>query len=381
MKAHRLAEKTRILIFRAIYTAASLLTLLVTTGAARAQNEIIIEEWDAFSSHPSDAAVANAVDHFIDGSQFTQKPAGIGTYATRLGVIHSSFDAVQPAVFRAGAGGIYGTHTQAADAELGLAGSIPLRYAYFDYNISQTYGAFSRQWSYEFPGVEWVTSVEAVWRLPVALYESEQFGVGWRGDWFANRSWDEVHGRVPSFQRNFSIMGQRTGTAFIQYDWKQPGDFRRLRLEVGNDLGALGGDNGDKFRTAHARLAFLRHQGDFQYRIGGVLELFVGDINYNRTTTTPAGQFLVIENVRFADWSQGFLGLELGLSWFHRISRLITGEFGVTMVAGPDTESIRDLAQNQITHAPQGIPRVPVIDRSDRFKFDVRLFYILHFGS
>ncbi len=390
-----MAEKARLLIFRTIYTAAAIYSLLVAADSARAQNELILNNWDAFSTHPTvhppvDAyqsgagysEVADAVDQFIEEIYFAEKPAGAGTIASRLGVIHSSFDAPQPVVFRAGAGGIYGTHTQAANAELGLAGSIPLhQYSYFDYNISQTFGAFSRQWSYEFPGVEWVTSVEAVWRFPFDLYETEQVGFGWRGDWFSNRSWDEVHGRTPSYQRNFSIMGQRTGTGFIQYDWKEPGIYRRLRLEIGNDLGAFGGDNGDKFRTAQARLVFLQHQGNFQYRIGGVLELFVGDTDYRRTTTTPAGQFLVTRNLPFADWSQGFLGLQLGFSWFHRISRLITGEFGVTLFAGPDTESIRDLAQNQFTHAPQGIPRVPLIDRDDRFRFDVRLFYILHFGS
>ncbi len=314
---------------------------------------------------------------YINSSSLEPFSSGAGTFASQVGVIHTSYTPPKWITGRIGIGGTLGTHTHLADTHVGIAGVLPLRWSYLDYNLSQSFGVLGRQWSYEFPGIEAMTAFEAAWRLPLNAEESRQIGLGWRGHWYENRSWDEVHGRTPSFERNFSIMGQRVGTLFVQYDWKQVDDFQRLRFEFGNDAAITGGTGDDEFRTAQARLLYLRQRGDIQYRIGGVLDLFTGVVDQNRVVD----EFYVRNGVEFENWSQGFLGLELGASWFHRINHLMTGELGFNLFIGPDTEGIRDLTQNRITHEPQGIPQVPVIERSDRFRFDVRLFYIIHFGA
>jgi len=318
---------------------------------------------------------------YINSGSLQPFTAGAGTFASQVGVIHTGYTPPSLITARAEIGGTVGTHTHLGDIEAGLAGVVPLRWSYFDYNIGQTFGVLSRQWSYDYPGIEYATSAEGTWRLPLDPQETRQIGLGWRGQWFNNRSWDEVQGRTPSFERNFSAMQQRVGTYFVQYDWKQAGDFQRLRVEFGNDAAMTGGTGEDEYRTAQTRVSYLRQTGNLQYRIGGVMELFTGHVDQNRTTTTGDGEFYVRDGLDFENWSQGFLGVELGMSWFHKINHFMTGELGFNLYMGPDTEDLRNLLQNQVTHEPQGIPQVPVVPREDRFRFDVRLFYVIHFGA
>jgi len=324
-----------------------------------------------------------SVDRFLASQHTgTADSMGPGVFASRVGVINTNAGRPAPIVARGGVLGIAGTHTVAAQAEFGFAGVAPLQpYLYLDYNVTQHLGAYNRQWSFSFPGAESATYFEGALRLALNVQQTHYLGAGWRGAWYADQSWDELRGRPVTHDRDFSVINQRVGTWFVQYDWKEPGAFSRLRFENGNDLGLFGGDDGDAFRTAHSRLTYLRHTGSFQYRIGGVLELFVGETDYSNTVVTADGEFLVTDGLRFSDKSQGFLGLNLGWSWLHRINRLLYGELGVTLLVGLDSENIRDVFQNQWTHIPQNIPQVPLIDRDDRIRFDARLFYILHYGA
>ncbi len=342
----------------------------------------VIDFYPDTGSHPlSDGSFWNPMFQAEHDQTVDDHPLA-GTYATRLGVIHTGNGPARRFVTRGGVLGWGGTHTVAGITEIGAAGVLPAgQFLEFDYNFSQTFAAYDRQWSFHFPAAEWVTYAEVAWRLALNQNATHHVGAGWRGAWFQDKSWDEWNGQEAAAGRGFSQVSQRTGTVFVQYDWKGVDTFSRIRFETGNDLGVMGGDDGDRFRTAMARLTYLHQTGGLQYRIGGVMELFTGATDYARTVSTPAGTFLVTDGLFFADNSQGFLGLNLGVSWLHHLNQMIHGELGVTLIIGPDNERIRDLFQNQAIHVPRNIPQVPLLDRNDRFRFDVQLFYILHFGA
>lgn len=302
----------------------------------------------------------------------------LGTVASRYGVIVFDRCSPQLVVPRAGAIGMFGSHTLGGMGEAGFAGGVPLGGGHMaTYNVVGHLGANQKQWSYGFAGIEAHLGVEV--GLDLHLGENHYLGAGWRLDWFDNESFDQLDDKPLTAQNNHSILDQRLGTVFVQYDVATVTRFHRLRIEFGNDS-VLGGDGRDEFRTHQSRVLYLSQSGPVQIRVGALLELFTGEVDTSKVDFRSDGAFYDTSGLAFADRSMGFLGLELGASWFQSFARC-NAEIGFNVVLGADTESIRDTFQNEMVHKGiLGIPQVPRLNRADRLRLDAVVFVILHFG-
>jgi len=306
------------------------------------------------------------------------------TVGSRFGPLHVGEYAPACLSARAGFVGTAGTHTLGLGHERGVAGILfPLDRWRFDYDIANVISAFDEQWSYDFPGIQNQFSIEALtgYRCPLSgghRPSSLDLMVGMRLDWYFNRSFRQLADDERTVEDDHSLLSQRLGTYYIQCDWTEGWRLDRLRLSFTNDTAGTGGDGGDHFRTAQARIRYLRHRGPWQARLGLGMDLFTGSVDQQRTT--PDGRFYITQGLPFSDRSQGLLELELGMSHFRRVGPTVT-EVGFNVSLGPDTESIRDFFQNNLIHRNLlHVPEVPLVDRDDRFKFDLSLFLVVHFG-
>jgi hypothetical protein len=246
-------------------------------------------------------------------------------------------------------------------------------------DASETGGVFGRQWSYEFAGLESKTSAELVWTVAHHVPWIGGIALGWRVDWYANRSFEEIRGGPVSPEDEHRHLDQRLGTLILHHDRLMFDGLRRFRLEFQNDFDGIGGDGGDQFRTAYIRLLWLRQAAMWQRRLGINLDFFTGQTIDGRTVVVNGQEFYDMTGLAFSDRSQGLLGFEFGLSWFHQVGCHLA-ELGFDLELGPDTEGIRDVIQNQFVHKHiTGSPFVPRVDRSNRFKTDISVFYIVHF--
>jgi hypothetical protein len=285
---------------------------------------------------------------------------------------------------RAGCLGTLGTHTIGAGHEWGLSGICASDWWRFDYDVANIFGAFTDQWSYDFPGIQ----NQAYFQIFTGprLFGCDRPGVekvdllfGWRLDWYFNRSFRQLRRDEAALEDDHSPLSQRVGTYYVQCDWATDWRLDRWQISFTNDVDFTGGDGGDEFRTNVVRFRYLRQRGPWQGRIGLNLDFFTGAVDQDRTT--PDGAFYITEGLPFADRSQGLLELELGMSHYLRV-RPVLSEIGFTVALGPDTEGIRDRIQNKLIH--QGllgdVPQVPVLERGDRFKVDLSVFLVIHFG-
>lgn len=334
------------------------------------------------------------LDWELEGSDLTTEvqpdndPTG-RTIISRLGVI--SLDAAPPKriAFQVGDSLKVGTHTQCVDAFVGLGGSLPFELAgrdfRFDYRATTTFAAYERQWSYQYQGFQQNSNAEIFLGTQRTQLNPRSFGAGLRFDWYYNRSWDQIGGEASNIYNDYSVLDQRLGTYFFQYDYAdvgQAGGFHRYRLEVGNDAGIFLGDKGDDFRTAQVTIRKIRQFETLQLRLAMTLDLFTGEVDVNRTTSNQYGDPVYDTNgLAFSEQSQGFLGFEIGASLFRTFGANATGEFGFDLTLGPDSEELRDFFQNQLVHRPSGLPAVPLVDRPGRFRADLQLFFVLHYGA
>ncbi len=308
------------------------------------------------------------------------------TVSSRFGPLHVGLDPPDPFTIRAGFVGTLGTHTIGIGHERGVSGILATDFWRLDYDVANTISAFAEQWGYSFPGIQNQTSVELLTGPrfvggsgPGPGRPTFDFLVGMRLDWYFNRSFRQIGGDEVTVEDDHSPLSQRLGTYFIQCDWTDAWRLDRLRFSFTNDSAVTGGDGGDEFRTAQVRLRYLRQRGPWQARAGIGVDLFTGAVDRQRTT--PDGAFYITDGLPFADRSQGLLELELGMSHYFRVGPVLS-EVGFNIALGPDTEGIRDMLQNQWIHRGilGDVPQVPRIDRDDRFKFDVSVFLVIHFG-
>jgi hypothetical protein len=306
---------------------------------------------------------------------------------TRYGVVVPELPApwgLRSFVPRAGVHGTLGSHTQGLQAELGLvythvAQAGTLFDGAFTADFSETLGMFGRQWSYEFAGVQSKTSAELVWTSAYQVPYLGGFGLGWRVDWFLNRSFEEIGSNSVSPEDEHHHLDQRLGTIILQHDRLCFDGFRRFRFEFQNDVDAIGGDGGDQFRTANIRFLCLRQAGAWQRRCGISLEFFTGETDLDKTVDVGDQRFYDMTGLAFSDRSQGLLEFEFGLSYFHYKGCHLS-EIGFDLELGPDTEEIRDVFQNRFVHERiTGTPFVAKVDRPSRFKADLSVYYIVHF--
>ncbi len=310
------------------------------------------------------------------------------TFGSRLGALSIGPQPPRMFVPRAGLTSTLGTHTRSLTNEVGIAGFVPLpvspwRAWRLGYDLSNTVGAFNTEWSYHLPGVQNQPVIELFAGPAAPTTRFELFGslsAGWRLDWFQNRSFKQLRNASVDPRYDYSLLDQRIGTIFLQWDWQTPGGgYRRLRISHQNDAEHTGGDGGDHFRTATVRMRYLVQEGDWQGRLGVGLEFFTGDVIRSRRTARDV--YYDTHGLAFDQYSQGLLELELGMSRFIRHGPRQLSEFGFTIALGPDTEGIRNVFQNELVHRNLlHVPQVPLIDRKDRFKFDIFLYYMLHFG-
>jgi hypothetical protein len=304
------------------------------------------------------------------------------TIGSRYGPLHVGVCPPESFSVRAGLLATLGTHTIGIGHERGISGIVASDLWRLDYDVANTIAAFTDQWSYDLPGIENHTSVTLLTGPRFLSGDGPERTtldvlVGMRLDWYLNRSFRQIRGDVVEQEDDHSPLSQRLGTYLIQLDWTTAWRLDRLQFSFTNDGEGTGGDGGDEFRTAQARIRYLRQRGPWQARLGLGVDLFTGGVN--RHHTTPDGAFYVTEGLPFADRSQGLLELEFGMSHFLRFGPVVS-EIGFNIALGPDTEGIRDALQNKWIH--QGIlegPQVPILDRSDRFKFDLSVFLIVHF--
>lgn len=273
-----------------------------------------------------------------------------------------------------GASTTLGTHTVNLQNQLGLSSRLRYNGWQLGVDASTVSGIFGRQWAFDFPAVENQSSL-------AFLMGHRLLSAGLQLDWFNNRSFAELGGgAVPDDERFFQLQ-QRLGTFFLQSDFEAPdGCFHGIRVSLGNDSRFLLGDGEDHFRTAQAAINYMLQFGQLQLRTGVAMDLFTGDVDHSRVVETPDGPFVVNQDLFLADRSQGLISVELGASYFLPHERGLS-EFGISLFGGPDTEGIRNTLQNRFVH--RGIldaAQIPLVDRPDRFQFDVRLFYTYRFG-
>jgi hypothetical protein len=265
-----------------------------------------------------------------------------------------------------------GTHT--LNLENVTGGSARLSYKDWQLGIdaSTTSSVFGRQWSYDFQGLQNQSSLEF-------LLGHKFLSVGLRQDWFKNLSFAEMQGEAEGDQRH-SLMNQRIGTFFLQSGFEAPeGYFHRIRLSMGNDTKMFAGDGFDRFRTAQAAINYMLLLGQLKLRAGLGMDLVTGETDYSRVVGPPNDPYLDTTGLPFNNLSQGLVEVQLGASYYLPHDKGMS-EFGLGFNFGPDTERIRHALQNRLVHRGLlDIAQVPLLDRSDRFKFDVIFTYSFHF--
>lgn len=159
-------------------------------------------------------------------------------------------------------------------------------------------------------------------------------------------------------------------------------DFGTLRMHNDGALGVMPGGGTDAFRTAGVELSFthrdLAGPDDNTFRVGLGLELVTGDVDRDRRTVEPravSGEAYDQSGLAFEGLSVGALYGIFGFSHAEVSSEQpeVADEVGGELRVGVDSESVRQLFQNEVVHDTLGIPWVPTSERPDRPVLDIDL--------